>query len=140
MTFFYKDKFRIESVEIGLILSVNDFIGLLASWVAGRLSDRAGRKPLIGIRRLLSRVCGFVLPLTDDVTQAGVVLRARSLRFNISISPLRTLQDDRTPQEARGRYFSLFTTGGIISPIIGIYLYNRYRFETLEVAGAVLPR
>ena len=87
MTFFYNDKFRIESVEIGLILSVNDFIGLLASWVAGRLSDRAGRKPLIGIRRLLSRVCGFVLPLTDDVTQAGVVLRARSLRFNISISP-----------------------------------------------------
>jgi nitrate/nitrite transporter NarK len=110
MAFFYNDKFRIESVEIGLILSVSDFIGLLASWVAGRLSNRAGRKPLIEIESLLSRVCGFVLLLTDDVTQAGVVLRARSLEFNISMSPLGNLRADRTPKEARGRYFGARAT------------------------------
>jgi MFS family permease len=143
MVLFYNDKFGIEPVEIGLILSISGFIGLLASWAAGRLSDRAGRKPLIGVGSLLSRVCGFALPLTGDVTQAGVVLSARSLGFNISMPPLRALRADLTPPEARGRYFGLFmtsfTSGSIIGPIIGTYLYDRYRFETLEVAGTVLP-
>jgi len=71
MVLFYNDKFGIEPVEIGLILSISGFIGLLASWVAGRLSDRAGRKPLIGLGSFLSRALDFALPLTGNVTEAA---------------------------------------------------------------------
>jgi len=143
MALFYTDKFGIEPVEIGLILSISGFIGLLASWAAGRLSDRAGRKPLIVSGSLLSRISGFFLPLTGDVTQAAAVLSVRSLGFNISMSPTRALRADLSPAEARGRFFGMFvaafTAGDIIGPIIGTYLYDIYRSENFALGGFILP-
>ena len=143
MVLFYNDKFGIEPVEIGLILSISGFVGLLASWAAGRLSDRAGRKPLIVSGSLLSRISGFFLPLTGDVTQAAAVLSVRSLGFNISMSPTRALRADLSPAEARGRFFGMFvaafTAGDIIGPIIGTYLYDIYRSKNFALGGFILP-
>jgi MFS family permease len=143
MVLFYNDKFGIEPVEIGVILSVSGFVGLLASWAAGRLSDKAGRKPLIAVGSVLSRVCGFAIPLTSDVTQAAGVLSARSLGFNVSMPAMRALRADLTPVEARGRFFGMFTTaftaGDIIGPIISTYLYDVYRFTNFELGGLVFP-
>jgi len=143
MSLFYIDKFGIEPIEIGLILSVSGFIGLLASWVAGRLSDLAGRKPFIAGGGLLSRLSGFILPLTGNVTQAAVVLSVRSLGFNIYMPAMRALRADLTPAEARGRFFGMFTTafraGDVIGPLIGTYLYDMYRFKNFELGGVSLP-
>ncbi len=143
MALFYNDKFGIEPVEIGIILSISGFIGLLASWAAGRLSDRAGRKPLIAAGSFLSRISGFALPLTGDVTQAASVLSVRSLGFNISMPPTRALRADLSPAEARGRFFGMFrmafNTGDIIGPIIGTYLYDIYRSKNIELGGFILP-
>ncbi len=143
MALFYNDKFGIEPVEIGIILSVSGFVGLMASWVAGRLSDWAGRKPLIGVGSLLSRLCGFALPLTRNVTQAAIILSTRSLGFNINMPAMRALRADITPAEARGRYFGLFSTafraGDVIGPIIGTYLYDAYRFKNFDLGGFTFP-
>lgn len=143
MSLFYTDKFGITPVEIGIILSISGFIGLLASWVAGRLSDRVGRKPLIATGSLLSRSCGFVLPLTGNVTQAAGVLSARSLGFNVHMPAMRALRADIAPAEARGRFFGMFTTafraGDVIGPIIGTYLYDMYRFKNFELGGFTFP-
>jgi len=140
---FYGDKFGIEPVAIGTIISVSGFIGLLASWAAGRLSDRAGRKPLVAFGNFISRFCGFVLPLTANVTQAVGVISIRSLGFNISMPALRALRADITPAEARGRYFGMFMTafraGDIVAPIISTYLYDMYRFKTFEIGGQMIP-
>ena len=143
MVLFYNDKFGIEPVEIGVILSVSGFVGLFASWAAGRLSDKAGRKPLIAVGGFLSRLCGLAIPLTSDVTQAAGVLSARSLGFNVSMPAMRALRADLTPVEARGRFFGMFitafTAGDIIGPIISTYLYDAYRFQSFEVGGLALP-
>jgi MFS family permease len=143
MALFYNDKFGIEAVEIGLILSISGFIGLLASWAAGRLSDRVGRKPLIATGSFLSPLCGFALPLTGNVTQATAFLSGRSLGFNISMPAMRALRADLSPIEARGRFFGMFmtafTAGDIIGPIIGTYLYDIYRFKSLELGGLIFP-
>ncbi len=143
MALFYNDKFGIEPIEIGIILSISGFIGLLASWAAGRLSDRAGRKPLIAAGSVLSRLCGFALPLTGDVTQAASVLSIRSLGFNISMPPMRALRADLSPAESRGRFFGMFrtafNTGDIIGPLIGTYLYDIYRFKNFELGRLILP-
>lgn len=142
MALFYNDKFGIEPLEIGLILSISGFIGFLASWAAGRLSDRIGRKPLIAIGSFLSRICGFALPLTGDVTQAAGVLSARSLGFNINMPAMRALKADLTPPEARGKFFGIFRAafraGDIIGPLIGTYLYDMFRFKNFELGGLVL--
>jgi len=139
MTLFYNDKFGIEPVEIGLILSTGGFVGLLASYIAGRLSDVKGRKPLIAAGSSLSNISVLILPLTSDVAQATGVLSLRSLGFNINMPAMRALRADVSPSESRGHHFGLFmtafTAGDIISPIISAYLYDIYRFSEFEIAG-----
>lgn len=143
LVLFYGDKFGIQPVEIGLIISVSGFVGLLASWIAGQLSDRVGRKPLIVVGSLTSRLFGFALPLTGTVTQAAVLISLRSLGFNVSMPALRALRADIVPPAARGRFFGMFmtafTAGDIIGPILGTYLYDLYRFRTIQVVGFDLP-
>lgn len=143
MALFYIDKFGIEPVEIGLILSISGFIGLLASWVAGRLSDRAGRKPFIATGGLLARLCDLLLPLTNNVTQAASVLSFRSLGFNIYMPPMRALRADLTPAKTRGRLFGMFNSafraGDVIGPIIGSYLYDMYRFTIFQLGRFSFP-
>jgi len=122
-----------------LILSISGFVGLFASYVAGRLSDMKGRKPLIAVGSSLSNVSVFILPLTGDVSQATGVLSIRSLGFNINMPAMRALRADITPSESRGRYFGLFmtafTAGDVISPLISTYFYDIYRFSRFEIAG-----
>ncbi|UCD73643.1 MAG: MFS transporter [Candidatus Bathyarchaeota archaeon] len=140
---FYNDKFGITPFEIGFIISVSGFVGLLTSWAAGRLSDKIGRKPLIVAGNFVSRLSGLILPLTNTVNQAAWVVSIRSLGFNISMPALRAFRADLTPSEARGRFFGMFmtafTTGGIIGPIVSTYLYDIYRFESFQIAGISLP-
>lgn len=143
MVLFYTDKFGTSSVGIGALLSISGFIGLLASYMAGRLSDRLGRKPLIAIGNYTSRLLGFILPLTPNITQAGVVQTVRSLAFNISMPAFRALQADLVPAAVRGRVFGLFgtafTAGSVVGPIVGTWIYSTYRFSRFEVLGLVLP-
>jgi MFS family permease len=143
MALFYNDKFGIEPVEIGLILTISSFVGFLSSWASGRLSDKVGRKPLIATGSFLQSICGYFLPLTGDVIQATAVLSGRSLGFDINMPAMRALRADITPTEARGRYFGMFrtawTAGDIIGPIMGTYLYDLFRFKQFQLAGITLP-
>ncbi|RLI03475.1 hypothetical protein DRO31_01675 [Candidatus Bathyarchaeota archaeon] len=43
MVLFYTDRFNMDPVTIGTIISVSGFIGLFARYIAGRFSDRMGR-------------------------------------------------------------------------------------------------
>jgi len=143
MVLFYNDKFGIEPVSIGALLSISGFVGLLASYLAGRLSDRMGRKPLIALGNFTSRIFGIALPLTADVTQAGVAMSVRSLGFNISMPAFRALRADVVPPEVRGKFFGLFgtafTAGDVIGPIIGTWLYSQYRFTDFGFLGFTVP-
>ena len=140
---FYNDKFGAEPLEIGFVISLSGFIGLFASWIAGRVSDRVGRKPLIVVGGFMSRLSSFILPLTGTVTQAAGVLSVRSLGFNISGPAMRALAADMMPAEARGRYFGMFmtafTSGDIVAPIISTFLYDMYRTQTLKLGSLDFP-
>jgi len=140
---FYSDKFGIQPVEIGLIISLTGLIGLTASWLSGRISDKVGRKPMIVLGGLTSRILGFALPLTERVEHAAAVLAGRSLGFNVMMPAMRALRADIVPAEARGRIFGLFamafTSGGVLGPIIGTYLYSIYRFKILNIGGLRIP-
>lgn len=143
MVLFYTDKFGTSSVGIGAIISVSGFIGLMASYVAGRLSDMFGRRPLIAIGNYSSRILGFLLPLAPSTVQAGVVMALRSLGFNISMPAYRALQADLVPAEVRGRLFGLFgtafTAGSVAGPIVSTWIYSTYRHVTFNVLGYSLP-
>jgi len=139
MVLFYMDRFGMDPVAIGTIISVTGFIGLVASYVAGRFSDRVGRKPLIGVGNYVSRLAGLLLPFTRSIAEAGVVVSVRSLGFNVSMPAFRALRADLVPPEVRGRMFGLFgtafTAGSVIGPILGTWVYDTYRFTTFHVGG-----
>lgn len=140
---FFQDKFGLEPIAIGSIMSVAGLIGIAASWVAGRASDRMGRRPLIALGGFSTRFCGLILPLTSSTGQATLILSIRSLAFNAFMPSMRALLADLTPQKSRGRlfglYFSFFTAGDIIGPVVSTYLYDLFRFQTWSVGGLAVP-
>jgi DHA1 family multidrug resistance protein-like MFS transporter len=143
MVLFYTDRFNMDPVGIGTIISISGFIGLFASYIAGRYSDRLGRKPLIALGNYSSRIAGGLLPFTSSITQAGIVVSVRSLGFNIGMPAFRALRADLVPPEARGRMFGLFgtgfTAGSVLGPIIATWIYDTYRFTVFNVGGLNIP-
>jgi DHA1 family multidrug resistance protein-like MFS transporter len=143
MVLFYTDKFGADPMGIGAVISISGFIGLLASWLAGRISDRIGRKPLIALGSYAARTFGIVLPFTSNITWAGVVMSLRSLGFNIMMPSLRALRADITPPHVRGRVFGLFgtafTAGSVIGPIVSTWIYSAYRYERFTLLGFNIP-
>jgi len=143
MVLFYTDRFGMDAMGIGTIISVSGFIGLFASYLAGRTSDRLGRKPLIGLGNYTSRLADALLPFTANITQAGVVVSIRSLGFNTSMPAFRALRADLVPPEYRGRMFGLFgagfTAGSVVGPIVSTWVYDAYRTATFDVLGLMVP-
>jgi MFS family permease len=140
---FFTDKFGTDPVGIGALISISGFVGLLASWIAGRISDQIGRKPLIAVGSYAARVFGFFIPLAPSITLAGAVMSLRSLGFNIMMPAFRALRADLVPPHVRGRVFGLFgtafTAGSVVGPILSTWIYSTYRFSTFSFLGFQLP-
>jgi DHA1 family multidrug resistance protein-like MFS transporter len=143
MVLFFNDKFGMGALEIGTIMSISGMIGLLASFAAGRVADRVGRKPMIGAGNYISQIFGALLPFTGDPTQASLAMSVRSLGFNMSQPAFQALRADLVPPQHRGKFFGLmqryFTTGDVLAPIVGAWLYSVYRSEVFHVAGFTVP-
>ncbi len=140
---FFADKFGTDPMGIGALMSISGFVGLLASWIAGRISDQIGRKPLIAVGSYAARVFGFFRPLAPSITLAGAVMSLRSLGFNIMMPAFRALRADLVPPHVRGRVFGLFgtafTAGSVVGPIISTWIYSTYRLSTFSFLGFQLP-
>jgi len=140
---FFQDKFNIQPIAIGSIMTSAGLIGFLASWIAGRVSDKLGRKPLIALGGFSARFCGLVLPLTGDVGQATFFLSFRMLGFNIYMPAMQALRADIVPEEVRGRLFGLYNTffnvGDILGPVVSTFLYDLYRFTAWNIGGFTIP-
>ncbi|MCW3990280.1 MAG: MFS transporter [Candidatus Bathyarchaeota archaeon] len=140
---FFTDKFGTDPMGIGALISISGFVGLLASWIAGRISDQIGRKPLIAVGSYAARLFGFFIPLAPSITLAGAVMSLRSLGFNIMMPAFRALRADLVPPHVRGRVFGLFgtafTAGSVVGPIISTWIYSTYRLSTFSFLGFQLP-
>ncbi len=143
MVLFYTDRFGMTPVGIGTIISISGFVGLIASYFAGKYSDKVGRKPLIAVGNYGSGIAGGLLPFTGSVTMAGIVVTVRSLGFNIMMPAFRALRADLVPPDVRGRVFGLFgtafTAGSVVGPILGTWIYDTYRTTTFNVLGLAVP-
>jgi len=139
----YSDKFSVEPLTIGAIISATGLIGLGASWIAGRISDRLGRKPVLALGEGIGRLMGFILPLMPSTNMTALCHLFRKAGFSISRPATDALKADIAPPEHRGEYFGFYQTayrvGDIIFPVIGTYLYATYIAETFNVVGFSIP-
>ena len=132
-----------DPFTIGAILSATVLIGFGASWVAGRISDYLGRKPVLALGEGIGRVMGFLLPLMPSFNMTALCHLLRKAGFSISRPATDALKANVAPPKHRGEYFGFYQTaymvGDITFPVIGTYLYATYVAENFNLAGFSIP-
>ena len=131
-------------VVLGVIEGLADATAGITKYVAGRWSDRRGRKPFIGVGYGLAAV-GKVLVAAATVWPLVLVGRVVD-RFGKGIrsAPRDALIADSVPREALGRAFGFHragdSLGAVIGPLIGLALLTLLH-EDLRAAlwWAVVP-
>jgi MFS family permease len=135
----YSDKFGVEPITIGAIISATGLVGLASSWVAGRFSDKIGRKPVLALGEGLGRVMGYLLPLMPSVNMTAMCHFFRKTGFSVSRPAMDALKADVAPPDHRGEYFGVYQIayriGDITFPTIGTYLYAMYFSSKFTIAG-----
>ena len=139
----YSDKFGVEPLTIGAIISATGLLGLAASWLSGRVSDRMGRKPVLTLGEGLGRLMGFILPLMPTANATALCHLFRKTGFSIGRPAMDALKADVAPPGHRGEYFGYYQTayriGDITFPVIGTYIYATYFSSVIQVGGFSLP-
>jgi MFS family permease len=139
----YNDKFGVEPITIGFIISLTGLVGLASSWIAGRLSDKLGRKPVLAFGEGLGRFMGFLLPLMPSVNLTALCHFFRKTGFSIGKPAMDGFKADVAPPENRGEYFGYFniaySIGDITFPVIGTYLYATYLYSRFNLGGLIIP-
>jgi MFS family permease len=134
---YFGDIFGATSLQIGIILSISGFVGLTCNLYAGRISDRVGRKPVIALGNLPSRLATIALPFAPNLVSAAGISVFRSFGHNVAMPASRALRADLIPERVRGKLFgrlaAFFSLGAILGPVLSTWLYDVYRFSTFEV-------
>jgi DHA1 family multidrug resistance protein-like MFS transporter len=123
--------------QIGVILSVSGFVGLLCNLLAGKLADMWGRKPVIAIGSLSSRLASLGLPFTSNLWHATGVMAFRSLGINVSMPAGRALRADLAPAEIRGKLFGRFSasfySGMVAGALLGPWLFDTFQSAEFHI-------
>ncbi len=135
---YFGDIFQATSLQIGIILSASGFVGLTCNLYAGRISDRVGRKPIIALGSLPSRLSTIALPFAPDLFSAAGISIFRSFGHNVAMPADRALRADLIPEKVRGKLFgrlaAFFSLGAILGPVLSTLLYDAYRFQMFEIS------
>jgi len=134
---FLGEIFGAITFQIGAILSISGFVGVLCNFFAGKLADKWGRKPVIAIGSLSSRLGSIALPFASDLWQATGLMAFRSLGINVSMPAGRALRADLVPAKIRGKLFGRFTAffdvGMIAGVLIGPWLFDTFRLQEFKI-------
>jgi predicted MFS family arabinose efflux permease len=128
--------------EIASLFFVGGIANVVAGPLAGKLSDRVGRKPLI-----VTSCLGFAMVmvattyLIDGILVAYFVFAAAMVMVALRISPLLSLMTALVPDQRRGMMMSLVISIGQIGMAIGSGIagpaYTRYGYISNTLIGAV---
>ncbi|MDH5783673.1 MAG: MFS transporter, partial [Candidatus Bathyarchaeota archaeon] len=134
---YFGDIFEATPLQIGIILSMSGFVGLTCNLYAGKISDRVGRKPLIALGNLPSRLATIAFPFAPDLVSAAGITVFRSFGHNVAMPASRALRADLIPEKMRGKLFgrfaAFFSLGAILGPVLSTWIYDIYRFSTFKV-------
>jgi MFS transporter, DHA1 family, multidrug resistance protein len=112
---------RLTVGELGVILTLSAVCNLSTMLIAGKLTDRYGRKPFMMISLILTGVFILMMPLATNIV--GVALLLMALGFVIGLSgPIAAWVTDVSRPEDLPAALGLFRTMGdlgfVIAPIV----------------------
>jgi MFS transporter, DHA1 family, tetracycline resistance protein len=130
----------IPLTKIGLLLSVNVFIGFFSGILWGALSDKFGRRPILLICRFGTLVGYVILAFSNNITMV-LISRIVDGTFSRSVQIVLTIIGDTVPSEQRGKEMSkagaAWIVGGLVGPGIGA-LFSGSGIFGLGMINAVL--
>jgi len=131
------DIFNATPLQIGIILSISGFVGLTCNLYAGKISDRVGRKPIIALGSLPSRLSTIALPFAPNLVSAAGIMVFRSFGHNVAMPASRALNADLIPKKVRGKLFgkmaAFFSLGAVLGPVLSTLIYAAYGSQTFKV-------
>lgn len=134
---YFGDIFNATPLQIGIILSISGFVGLTCNLYAGKISDRVGRKPIIALGSLPSRLSTIALPFAPNLVSAAGIMVFRSFGHNVAMPASRALNADLIPKKVRGKLFgklaAFFSLGAVLGPVLSTLIYDAYRFQTFKI-------
>lgn len=138
---FFGGILNISPFETGLILSISGFVGIFCNFIGGKTADVIGRKPLIALGNLSSRLASIALPFSTNPIEATGIMIFRSLGINVAMPATHALRADLVPEEVRGKFFgrlqAFFNAGMIIGVLLGPWIFDRYKNEVFRITWPI---
>ena len=137
-----------DPAAIASVISISGFIGLLASYPAGKASDSVSRKSIVMGGGLVTRILTALFPFSRNLVVTTGLVSARSVGWTFSRPALRALQADLVPERVRGKIFgtvqAMFNVGAVVGPLAAGQLYemvapHTYSLGPLSIPGVVFP-
>ncbi len=129
-------------IEVGGIFTLGATIGLVTSYLLGRVADRVGKKPLI-----LASQCGFAFvmlsySLINDRNYAYFIQVFEGLSWTMLGVSAPALIADITEKGERGEAMGIYNTswsmGWVLGPITGGMLSEFYGFRVMLKVSFVM--
>jgi MFS family permease len=115
--------------HIGWIVGMRIAGMIIFLFIAGILSDRFGRKPILIVGLIVSGISLLFYILSDNLPFLLITSFIGGIGDGLDFTPLMALLTDITPKNARGIVVGLFRTfqdiGGIMGPLLFMMLYTR---------------
>jgi MFS family permease len=131
----------VSSYGIALLFAIGGSANVLASPLAGRLSDHVGRKPLVVWSSIALGLCSAAAPaLIVDFSSAAGLFFLAMITVGIRISPLQSLLTALVSDQDRGLLMGLAMSVGQAGFGIGSFIASStvgaYGYASNALAGA----
>ncbi|HYH15154.1 MAG TPA: MFS transporter, partial [Flavisolibacter sp.] len=121
--------------------------GLLVQPIIGYLSDRTWhpywgrRRPFFFIGAILASIALFLMPNSNVLWMAAILLWVLDASINISMEPFRAFVGDKLPSEQRTSGFAMQTffigVGAVIASLLPYIFTNVFGFSNTAPAGQI---
>ena len=133
--------FDLSSVEIGIVLGVSGFLGLLISPISGKLVDVRGARCCASVGFALVGVSSFLMQFGDSYDEFLVMMSVIGIGSSFLWASLLTMVVRAYPS-LKGTSSSVFNSarflGYAVSPLMLTPLFVETGFETIMLVCAVL--
>ena len=117
-----KEQVGLSSAQLGELLSLAGFLGLLVTIPSGWVIDKYGRKVTLIPGLLLLATGAFVLTSLDNMTQIYLVIGLYGIGQALSMGASQAFAADLAPEDRRGAFLGVWTTigniGSIVAPLL----------------------
>lgn len=116
---FFK-QYGMSNTDVGVLISVGTFAGIISSIIAGKYSDSHGRKPVLLAGVSLYAVVFFLFAFAGKDYNTFLVLRfIEGFAFFMTPVAITTMAADIFPSHQRGKAMALYTMSSGIGQFIG---------------------